>query len=121
MPESVSNPAAGGRVRRIRDERLNLRMEVAELLAVEPEGVQELTVHVELHLGPRAVADPSRARVAPATQVPKLALGQVVLAADPVHDLERTLAGAPAGRAGHERDELLRLVRACSDVRAPRS
>ena len=35
---------------------------------------------------------------------------------DPVHDLQRALAGPAAGRAGHERDELLGLVRAGADV-----
>ena len=39
-----------------------------------------------------------------------------MLAADPVHDLERALAGPAAGRAGHERDELLGLVGAGADV-----
>ena len=39
-----------------------------------------------------------------------------MLAADPVHDLQRALAGAAAGGARHERDELLRLVRAGADV-----
>jgi len=39
-----------------------------------------------------------------------------VLAADPVHDLQRAAAGQAAGRAGHEGDELLGLVRAGADV-----
>ncbi len=39
-----------------------------------------------------------------------------MLAADPVHDLERSLAGTAAGGARHEGDELLGLVRAGADV-----
>ena len=39
-----------------------------------------------------------------------------MLAADPVHDLQRALAGPAAGGAGHEGDELLGLVRAGADV-----
>jgi hypothetical protein len=78
--------------------------------------VQELAVDVELDLVPGAVADANRRRVAPPAQVAEHALGEVVLAADPVHDLQRALARAAAGRAGHERDELLGLVGARADV-----
>ena len=46
----------------------------------------------------------------------QLVLGEVVLAGDPVHDLQRAVAGAPPGRAGHERDEVHGLVRARADV-----
>src|SRR5205085_4871736 len=73
-------------------------------------------VDVELRLVPRAVADADRARVAPAAQVRERALGQVVLAADAVHDLQRSVARAAARRARHERDELLGLVGAGADV-----
>src|SRR5277367_4897446 len=38
-------------------------------------------------------------------------LAEVVLAADPIHDLERAHVHPPAGRAGHERNEVLGLVR----------
>src|SRR5439155_25595455 len=71
------------------------------------------TVDIELRLAPGAVADTHGLRFAPACEVRQFALGQVVLAADAVHDLQRRAA---AGRAGHERDELLRLVRAAADV-----
>ena len=91
-------------------------VELAELLAVQIQRVEQLAVDVELGLAPGAVADADRGRVAPAAQVGQLALGEVVLAADPVHDLQRALAGASAGRAGHERDEVLGLVRAGADV-----
>ena len=70
-------------------------MQLAELLAVEVQRVEQLAVDVELGLVPGAVADPHRARVAPAAQVRQLALGQVVLAADPVHDLQRVGPRAP--------------------------
>jgi hypothetical protein len=42
--------------------------------------------------------------------VVELALGEVVLAADPVHDLSEPPLTRPPAAAGHERDEVLRLV-----------
>ena len=110
------HPAPGRGVGEVRHEGLDLRMEVAQVLAVEPQRVEQLAVDVELHLIPGAVADADRARLAPATQVRQLALREVVLTADAVHDLQRALAGSAAGRAGHEGDELLGLVRAGADV-----
>ena len=109
-------PAARRGVGEVGDERLDLRVQLAEPLAVEVQRVEQLAVDVELDLVPRAVADAHGRRVAPAAQVLQRALGQVVLAADPVHDLQRALAGAAAGGARHERDELLGLVRAGADV-----
>ena len=88
-------------------------MQLAELLAVDVQRVEQLAVDVELRLAPGAVADAHGLRVAPAGEVWQLALAEVVLAADPVHDLQR---GASAGRARHEGDELLRLVAAAADV-----
>ena len=110
------HPAPCRGVGEVGHERLDLGMEVAQLLAVEPERVEQLAVDVQLHLVPCAVAHSDRRRFAPAAQVRKLALGEVVLASDPVHDLKRALAGAAARRAGHEGDELLGLVRAGADV-----
>ena len=109
-------PAPRRRVGQVGDEAWISGMQVAEPLAVEVQRVEQLAVDVELGLVPGAVADAHRARVAPAAQVRQLALGQVVLAADPVHDLQRALARPAAGRARHERDELLRLVGAGADV-----
>ena len=92
-------------------------MQVAELLPVEVERVEQLAVDVELGLAPGAVAHAHGPALAPAAQVRQLALGQVVLAADPVHDLQRAvLPRHPAGRAGHERDEVDRLVWAGTGV-----
>src|SRR6516225_701257 len=91
-------------------------MQLSELLAVQVERVDQLSVDVELGLAPSAVADPDGSGVTPAAQVRQLALAEVVLAGDPVHDLQRSLAGSSPGRARHERDELLRFVRAGADV-----
>jgi hypothetical protein len=55
---------------------------------------QEFAVDVVLGLSPGAVADPDRARPAPAAQVGQGPFGQVVLAPDPVHDLQRTFLWA---------------------------
>ncbi len=110
-------PPAGGRVGELGHEALDLRMQLAELLVVEVDGVEELTVDIELGLVPGAVADPHRRRVAPAAQVRERALREVVLAADAVHDLQRVVGARTAtGGARHERDEVLRLVGARADV-----
>jgi hypothetical protein len=95
-PGVLLHPAARRGVGEVRDERLNLRMQLAEHLAVHPDRVQQLAVHVELDLVPCAVPDPDRRRVPPAAEVRELTLRQVVLATDPVHDLERALACAAA-------------------------
>ena len=87
-------PAPCSGVGEIGDEGLDLRVELAELFPVEVEGVQQLAVDVELYLIPGAVSNPHGRRVAPAAQMRELALGEVVLAADPVHDLQRSLARA---------------------------
>src|SRR2546430_2844541 len=100
-PRIGLGPAGGSHVGEVRDEFLDLRVQLAELLAVEVERVQQLAVHVELRLAPGAVAHAHGPRVAPAGQVRQLALRQIVLAADAVHDLQR---GAASGRAGHEGD-----------------
>src|SRR5262245_62311682 len=82
-------PSARGRVRELGDELLDLRVQLPEPLVVEVQRVEQLAVDVELTLPPCAVADPDGARVAPAAQVRELALAQVVLPRDAVHDLER--------------------------------
>src|SRR5215218_1585746 len=109
-------PAPGGRAGEVGHEPLDLRVQLAELLPVEPEGVEQLAVDVELDLVPGPVPHAHGRGLAPAAEVRQLALGEVVLAPDPVHDLERALARTAAGRAGHERDELLGLVRAGANV-----
>ena len=91
----LAAPALGGGVGQLRHELLDLGMQVTEPLPVEVKSVQQLAVHVELGLVPGAVADPHRAGVAPAAQVRQLTLGEVVLAADPVHDLQRPALHAP--------------------------
>src|SRR3954463_6801769 len=81
-------PARGRGVGEKGDELWNSRMQPPELLAVQVQGVQQLAVDVELCLAPGAVADAHWLRVAPAAQVRQLALGQVVLPAYPIHDLQ---------------------------------
>ena len=74
---------------------------------------EQLPVDVDLLLVPGAVAHPDRPAVPPAAQVGERPLGQVVLAADAEHDLQR-LVRPDAARAGggHEGEEVLGLVRA---------
>ena len=94
-------------------------MEIADPILVLVERVEQLAVDVELPLTPRSVADPDGRGIAPAPQVGELTLGQVVLAPDAVHDLERVgLTGTATRRRGHERHELAHLVRARPDVQS---
>ena len=95
---------------------LNLRVEFPKAVLVHGKGAEQLAVDVVLGLGPGPVADPHRARVPPATQVGKHPLGEVALTPDPVHDLDRLAVHVAAGGAGHEGEEVLRLVRAGADV-----
>src|SRR5947208_15774811 len=102
-PGAALGPVTRGAVGELGDEALDLGVQLAELLAVEVQGIQQLAVDVELGLVPGSVADAYGGGVAPAAQVCKLALGEVVLARDAVHDLQRVPAPR---RARHERDEL---------------
>src|SRR5256885_3471698 len=76
-------PAPRGGVGEVGDEGLDLGMKLAELVAVQVERVEQLAVDIELGLAPGAVAHAYRRGVAPPAQVRQLALGEVVLAADP--------------------------------------
>src|SRR6266545_2201842 len=109
-------PAPCRGVGEVGDERLDLGMELAELFPVQVQGVQELPVDVELYLVPGAVSEAHRARIAPAAQMREVPFREVVLAPNPVHDLQRSLARPATGRAGHKGDEIVRFVRAGSDV-----
>src|SRR6202022_1460927 len=51
-----------------------------------------------------------RAAVAPAAQVRQGAFAQIVLPADPEHDLERPVLGQGGGGRGEEREEVVRLI-----------
>ena len=63
----VLAPALGGGIGKVRDELLDLGMQVTEAITVQVKSVQQLPVHVELGLVPGAVAHPHRAGVAPPT------------------------------------------------------
>ena len=112
-PGVALGPAARGGVGELDHEALDLGVKLAELLAVQVQGVEQLPVDVELGLVPGSVAHAHRSRIAPATQVRQLALGEVVLAGDAIHDLQRVAA---SGRTGHERNELAGLIGAGPDV-----
>ena len=60
----------------------------AQRLLVQVDRVEQGAPDVVLALVEGAVADPHRARPAVAAQMVERALGQVALAADPVHDLQ---------------------------------
>ena len=104
-------PAAGGGVRRGGQEPPRDRVQLAQLLDQPLRGAEQLAVHVQLPLGPRAVAHPHRLAVPPPGQVRQLPLGQVALAADPEHDLQVGPAlQLRRCRVGQEAEELVRLV-----------
>ena len=117
LPDAVVRlvPARRGRVGEAHQEVAGVPAQHAELVAKLKRRVEQLAVHVELRLVPGAVADPDRRAVPPARQVRQGALGEVVLAADAEHDLQRPVRGRTGGGAGHEVEELDRLVRARSD------
>jgi len=72
---------------------------------------EQLSVDVDLALVPGAVARPYRAAVPPAREVAQLALGEVVFAAHPEHDLQVAAAADLACRArGQVVEELVGLV-----------
>ena len=58
-------PAPRGGVRQVGHECLDLGVQLAQVLAVEVDRVEQLAVDVELRLIPRAVADPNGSGVAP--------------------------------------------------------
>ncbi len=75
-------------------------------------GVHELAVDVQLALIPRPVAHPNRPAVAPPAEVRQLPLAQVVLAADPEHDLELAAATDLEQRVvGQEVEEAVGIIR----------
>ena len=67
---------------------------VAVLLGVQVERVEHRAVDVVLALGPGVVSDPHRPRALVAGEVIERLLGQVALAGNAVHDLQRAVAVA---------------------------
>ena len=76
-------------------------------LRVQVDRVDDRAPDVVLALVEGAVADPHRARALIAGEVVEGALGQVLLAADPVHDLQLGVLGADADEEAHEVARLL--------------
>ncbi len=75
---------------------------------IEPRGVEEVTVDVELELLHGGVADAHWPRTAVAIEVPELDLGEEPLASDAVHDLQ--VLGPPRGGALHPAHERVRFL-----------
>ena len=70
----------------------------SQRLFVQVDRVEQGAPDVVLALVEGAVADPHRAGAAVAAEVVERALGQLLLAADPVHDLQvRVVAGRRRG------------------------
>ncbi len=86
--------------------------DLAHLLPQAVDGVEQLAVDVGLVLVPGAVAHPYRSAAAPAVQVRQLALDQVVLAADAVHDLQAVLLARRTCGPEDPIEEAVGLVRA---------
>ncbi len=85
-------------------------------LGVQEDRVEHHPPHVVLALVVGAVADPHRARALVAGQVVERPLGNVALAPDAVHDLQRLLA---LGDVGHEVEEVVRLPVEAERVQPP--
>src|SRR5262249_3602178 len=84
------------------------------VLVVKVDGIDELTVDVELKLSGGAVSDAHRAGAAIAVEVRELDLGELVAPVDAVHDLERparsVLLGHAIGEKVHEARSLARVT-----------
>ncbi len=96
-------------------DRPELVADPAERARVDVDRVQEGAVDVVLVLVEGGVADPHGLRADVAAQVVERALGQLLLAADPVHDLEVRVRADLL----HERHEVGRLVVQPEHVKAP--
>ena len=90
--------------------------EVFAGLGVEVDRVEHGAPDVVLALGGGGVADPDRPGVVVAAQVAQLLLGQLLLAPDPVHDLELLVA---VPDVGHEVEEVVGLALEPEGVQAP--
>ena len=90
LPDAVIDglPALGSRVGHRSKEPLRGVIERPEVRAEPVGGPEQLTVDVELPLGPRAVPHAHGPAVPPPGEVRQLPLAEIVLAADPEHDLE---------------------------------
>ena len=91
--------------------------QVVARLGVEVERVEDRAPHVVLVLVVGAVADADRRGALVAGQVVERLLGQLVLAADAVHDLELRLLAL--GHVGHEVEEVVGLPVEPQRVEAP--
>lgn len=120
-PSRTSSWSSASRTRitapgEIDEEVRELLVRLSQPLDVAAVGIEELAVDVELGLVPRPVAYPYGPAVAVAAKMRQLALGEVALAGDPVHDLERTvLVHVASGCLGHPGDEVLYVVGAGAD------
>src|SRR5262249_51190351 len=81
-------PAARGSLGNLGEELARRFTDAAEVVPEPVGGPHELAVDVDLALVPGPVADTHGAALAPAGQVGKLALGQVLLTPDAEHDLQ---------------------------------
>ena len=105
-------PPRGGDVSQGGEETPGDRPEHVDLVRKPVGGIEQLAVHVELTLGPGAVADAHGCAVPPTGQVRELVLGQIALAADPEHDRQlETLSNQRLRRLAGEIEEAVGLVR----------
>ena len=97
-------------------ELVELVADPVERARVDVDRVEEGAVDVVLALGGGAVSDPHRLSAPVAAQVVERRLGQLLLAADPVHDLKLRIARADRLHEGHE---VRRLVVEAERVEGP--
>src|SRR5689334_18133327 len=92
------------------------RAAAAQRLLVQVDRIEQGAPDVVLTLAVGAVADPHRAGAAVAAEVVERALGQLPLAADPVHDLQ---AGVVLADVDDEAHEVARLLVEAERVQGP--
>ena len=110
-------PGGGGAADLVGEHRPQPLRDVVALLGVHVDRVEHGAEHVVLALVEGAVADPHRARALVAAEVIERRLGEVHLALDPVHDLQRAVLAA--GHVGDVLDEVVGLPVQTQRVQPP--
>jgi hypothetical protein len=103
-------PAFGSGVGAGDQETPDVIVDVADLVGETVRGIEQFAVHVDLPLLPGTVAHADRAAVTPAVQLRQGAFAEVVLAADPEHDLQGAVFAQRGGGRCKEGEEVVRLI-----------
>src|SRR5262245_32579233 len=91
-PPVFLNPTLSRGIGATCEETAGFVVDVAEQIDEPDGGTPQLSVHVDLLLFPRPVANPHGSTVSPTPKVGQRALGELTLTADAEHDLQRLVA-----------------------------